>query len=80
MPSITVKNIPPELYELLRQSAAANRRSLNGEIITLIERGVRGRKLDPEALLARARKLRTSTRRRPITDSEFNSAKRSGRP
>jgi plasmid stability protein len=42
MPTITVKNIPTELYELLKQSAAANRRSINSEILTCIERAVRG--------------------------------------
>jgi len=49
MPTITVKNIPTELYELLKQSAAANRRSINSEILTCIERAVRGRKADPSA-------------------------------
>ena len=80
MPTITVKNIPPDLYELLKQSAAANRRSINSEIITYIEYGVRGRKLNPEALLGRARQLRHSTRRHPIADRDFSIAKRAGRP
>jgi plasmid stability protein len=65
MPTITLKNIPPDLYERLKESAAANHRSINSEVISLIERGVRGRKVDPEALLARARELRRKTRRRP---------------
>lgn len=55
MPTMTVKNIPPDIYELLKQSAAANRRSINSEIITYIERGVRGRKVNAEDLLMRAR-------------------------
>jgi hypothetical protein len=80
MPSITVKNIPPDLYELLKQSAAVNRRSINSEIIMHIERGVRGRALDPEVVLARARQLRHMTRLHPITDRDFNTAKRAGRP
>lgn len=80
MPSITVKNIPPDLYELLKQSAAVNRRSINSEIIMHIERGVRGRALDPEVVLARARQLRHMTRLRPITDRDFTTAKRAGRP
>ena len=80
MPTITLKNIPPDLYERLKESAAANRRSINSEVITHIERGVRGRKVDPEALIARARELRRLTSRRPITDAEFTTAKRTGRP
>ena len=80
MPSFTVKNIPPDLYELLRQSATANRRSINSEIIVYIERGVRGRALDTQVVLERARQLRSRTRHHPITDRAFNLAKRSGRP
>jgi plasmid stability protein len=38
MASITVKNIPSDLYEQLKESAVANHRSLNGEIIACIER------------------------------------------
>lgn len=79
MPTITVKNIPPELYELLKRSAAANRRSINSEVITCIERLVRGRKVDTEALLTRARELRRHTGRHPIVDSAFRTAKLSGR-
>jgi hypothetical protein len=52
MPSISVKNIPPELYDRLKQAAAANRRSLNSEIITLIEQGLSRSPIDPEAVLA----------------------------
>ena len=80
MPTITLKNIPPDLYERLKESAAANHRSINSEVITHIERGVRGRKVDPEALIARARELRRLTSRRPISDAEFATAKRAGRP
>lgn len=80
MPTITVKNIPPDLYELLKDSAAANRRSINSEIITHIERGVRGRKINPDALLTRARELRQKTKRHPISDRDFRNAKLAGRP
>jgi len=80
MPSITVKNIPAGLYDRLKQSAAANRRSLNSEIITLIEQGVGAPAIDPEALLWRARRLRRHTRRQPISEAAFTAAKRSGRP
>lgn len=79
MPTITLKNIPPDLYELLKASAATNRRSINSEVITYIERGVRGRKINPEALLTHARALRQKTRRHPITDTAFRTAKLPGR-
>ena len=78
MSTITLKNIPPDLYELLKQSAAANHRSINSEVITCIEREVRGRRVNPEDLLVRARQLRHKTRNHPIRDREFKAAKLAG--
>jgi antitoxin FitA len=80
MPSLTVKNIPADLYELLKKSATVNHRSINSEIITCIERGVRGRKFSADDLLVRARQLRRKTESYPITDATFRAAKLAGRP
>ena len=79
MPTITVKNIPPEIYEKLKQSAAMSHRSINSEIIACIERVVRSQPVDLDLLLANARRLRSKTASNPITDSEFTQAKTSGR-
>ncbi len=38
MPTITLKDIPPDIHEQLRQQAQANRRSLSNEVIIRIER------------------------------------------
>jgi len=80
MANITVKNIPPDLYGHLKESAVANHRSINGEIIACIERGVGSRAADPEAVLARARQLHEKWRGPPMTDAQFTEAKRAGRP
>ena len=80
MHSITVKNIPPEVYERLKSSAKANRRSINREIITIIAQAVQSKPLLPEDLLAQARQLREKTAGYSITDDEFRQAKESGRP
>jgi antitoxin FitA len=80
MPTITVKNIPGDVYELLKQSAAANHRSINSEIITYIERGVRGRRVNAEDLLLRARQMRHKTKRHPMAEATFQAAKLAGRP
>jgi len=61
MPTITVKNIPSDLYEHLKQSAKDNRRSINSEIIVCIERAVRSRSADSEAPVARGQQLREQT-------------------
>jgi len=79
MPTITVKNIPPDLYERLKQAAQAHRRSINSEIIVCIEQAIGHRKVDPEATIAQARKLREKTAEYRITDKEFAQAKAAGR-
>jgi hypothetical protein len=80
MPTITVKNVPTELYERLKRSAEVNRRSINSEIIVCIERALYSRQIDPEAVLPRARELREKTVDYPITDEEFTGAKAAGQP
>jgi hypothetical protein len=72
MPTITVKNIPADIYEKLKKSSEISRRSIDSEIIACIERAVRSQPIDPDLLLANARKLRSKTFAHPITDDEFN--------
>ena len=80
MPTITVKNIPVEIYEKLKRAAAISHRSINSEIIACIERAVRSQEVDTDLLLANARKLRAKTAGHPITDRELVQAKVAGRP
>lgn len=80
MATITVKNIPADLYQQLKRSAEANHRSLNSEIIVCIERAVQAQRIIPAELLAEARSLREITRAYVITEDEFNWAKAAGRP
>ena len=77
--TITVKNIPPGLYRDLKESAARHRRSINREIIALIEERLEPRVVSPETQLAAARALREKTRKIFITDEFINRAKREGR-
>jgi len=79
MPTITVKNIPPETYARLKQAARANHRSINNEIIACIERAVSSQPFDPETTLGRARQLREKTAEYIISDEDFNQAKNTGR-
>ncbi|HZD55379.1 MAG TPA: Arc family DNA-binding protein [Anaerolineales bacterium] len=80
MATITVKNIPNDLYEQLKRSAEAHRRSINSEIIACIEQAVQSRQLDPEAILVRAQRLREKTAHYRVTDEGFSKMKREGRP
>ncbi|MDD5095523.1 MAG: Arc family DNA-binding protein [Dehalococcoidia bacterium] len=80
MPTITVKNIPSDLYERLKQSAAENRRSINSEVIVCIEREVQVRKHENiDDLLAKARKVRGKTSGQVLTDEKFTELKALGR-
>jgi plasmid stability protein len=79
MATITVKNIPDDLYTLLKQSAKANRRSINSEIIVCIEHAVRSQRIEPGEVLEEARTLREKTAGYKITYEEFRNAKTAGR-
>ena len=79
MATVTVKNIPDDLYERLKAVAGVNRRSVNSEIIVCIECAVTSRRVDPEKVLEGARRLRELTAKHAISDDQFNKAKTEGR-
>ena len=79
MATVTVKNIPDELYARLKSVAVINRRSINSEINMCIEHAVVSRQIDPKKILENARQLRKITANHPIGDEEFNQAKTEGR-
>jgi plasmid stability protein len=80
MATFTVKNIPDDLYERLKASAAANLRSINSEIIVCIEQAVASHTIDPDAFIVRARSLRAYTQGHELTDEELNLVRAEGRP
>ncbi len=80
MPTLTIKNVPEDLYLRLKRYAEINRRSLNSEVILCIERALSSYRIEPEEYLSRARRLREKTAQYTITDDEFTAAKRDGRP
>jgi plasmid stability protein len=79
MTTITVKNIPDELYEALKRSASLNRRSLNSEIIVCLERSLGSYRIDPEEMRETARRLRQKTAHYVISAEELQAAKEEGR-
>ncbi len=80
MPTVTIKNIPVPVYRELKRQAARHHRSLNQEVIALLEAGSRSVPLDPDAFLAGVRRIRLTPRRKPVTDLTLNRLKRQGRP
>ena len=79
MPTVTIKNIPRNLYKKLKESAAMHRRSINSEVITCLERALRSNRLDAEAFLESARALRNQMGGIFIRDADLRMAKNEGR-
>ena len=80
MPTITLKNIPDDLYLQLKDAARAHRRSLNSEILYCVERALGTHKIDVADHLSMAKKLREKTSGHPATNDELTAAKNDGRP
>ena len=77
---LTLKNIPDSVYERLKLSAVAHRRSLNSEAIVCLEAVLLPTKLTPAERLARARALRGTLPKRKFSAHDIDTAKRQGRP
>jgi plasmid stability protein len=80
MVSITVKNIPDSIYSALKELAVTNHRSVNSEIIHIIEKAALSQPFDPEQHLRQARRSRNKTKGFLLTDTLAINAKNYGRP
>ncbi len=79
MASITLKSIPVSLHRALKSRAKLHKRSLNQEVISVLEEKVAPtRKIDIEAMLAREKRFMDSLHFE-TTPHEINAAKREGR-
>jgi len=77
MLTLTLKNIPKHLHAWLKESAERNRRSLNGEILTRLEKEFAAPVIDREA---HAKELKTFTARLPrVEHARVTRYKRQGR-
>ena len=79
MATITVKNIPDKAYDILKQLAASHHRSINSELIYLIEKFTGSSKYSPEDHLYMARKIRKKTKK-VISAEEISDAINEARP
>lgn len=80
MPALTIKNVPDDLYESLKQSAKRHRRSINKEVIFCLERSFISSKASPEALLGRVHRLQARFTGPKLTDRVLRQAREDGRP
>ena len=78
---VTIKNMPPKLYEELKVRAAAHRRSVNSEVIGCLEEVLIRQRVSTEELLKRLEDLRNRVSDTPpLTDEFLRKAKEEGRP
>jgi len=78
--TLTLKNIPDEVYERLKASAEAHRRSLNSEAIVCLEAVLLPGRVDPGERIARARALREVLPKGKFKARDIDAMKREGRP
>lgn len=77
--TLTLKNIPDELYARLKRSAEVHRRSLNGEAIVCFETVLFPTKIAPTERVARARGLREALLQTKFLPLDIDKMKREGR-
>jgi|APFre7841882724_1041349.scaffolds.fasta_scaffold461146_1 plasmid stability protein len=79
MKNLTITDIPDATYERLKEAAAANQRSLNNEILALLETVAVRKPRDIESFLARADETRAKVKGPPLTIAELIRARDRGR-
>jgi plasmid stability protein len=76
--TLTLKNIPDEVYSRLKDAAEMHRRSLNSEAIVCLEMVLVPNRVTPGERLARARRLRAELGTK-FEASDIDTYKRQGR-
>jgi antitoxin FitA len=80
MATMTLKNVPDDLYKELKRSAVRHRRSINSEAIVCLERALQSTSISPEQLIARAANFRARVGNLFVTDADLRTARDEGRP
>ena len=77
--TLTLKNIPDEVYDRLKTSAESHRRSLNSEAIVCLESVLLPGRTPPSERLARIRALRSKYPKVKFRAKDIDAMKREGR-
>jgi antitoxin FitA len=77
--TLTLKNIPDEVYDRLKLSAEAHRRSMNSEAIVCLETALLTSRLTVGERLERARTLRAALPKGRFGAQDIDAMKRAGR-
>lgn len=78
--SITLKNIPEDIYKSLKQAADTHHRSINSEVIFCLEQVLLPSKIEQDQRLTRAREIRTGLKPKKFKPADINKAIEQGRP
>ncbi len=78
--TLTLKNIPDEIYERLKASAETHRRSLNSEAIVCLESVLIPGRVPAAERIERARTLRAALPKEKFRAKDIDAYKREGRP
>ena len=79
MPSLTIKNLPDELYDELKQAAEQEHRSINSEVIVRLKRSLFPEKASPVAKLEKIRAIRSQIKPGILNEDEIEQAINEGR-
>jgi antitoxin FitA len=80
MATMTLKNVPDELYARLKETAARRRRSMNSEAILCLERALADETPAAGPILERAREIRADAVNLFVRDADLRKARDQGRP
>ncbi|MCI5190504.1 MAG: DNA-binding protein [Candidatus Electrothrix sp. AS4_5] len=79
MPSLTIKNIPSDLYNDLQQAAAQHRKTISSHIVDCLK-AVMLQGTVTEQNLKRIQQIRSEIASDPVTEVEIEQAINEGRP
>lgn len=79
MATLTIKNVPDDLYNDLKNQAILHRRSINSEVIASLELVLGTHKPNKQLILSEARRLRKKTERYRLTEKKLKEIKNQGR-
>lgn len=79
MATVTLKNIPDDLYEQLKLAANAHHRSINSELIHCLEKTYKPTRLSAAELATKAGELRRRVAINRLDIEEITAAKNQGR-
>lgn len=79
MATLTIRNVPVELYDALSQKAKQRHRSLNSEVIIQLQTVLGQREIDVETELEEIRLFREKLKGLHTTEEEIDREKNRGR-